>query len=149
MKITTFAFYNWGLGRQQLLPPPPHTHTLKQPNKSPKTMGLLPSSLKIITSAPQLSENKYPFSPDPQNPWGPFICPYVSMHAYVHTCKQTGRHFFLFYIYLVRSRSYIEQQDNISIIPDRRERSGSVVECLTRDRRAAGSSLIGVTALCP
>ena len=30
-----------------------------------------------------------------------------------------------------------------------RERSGSVVECLTRDRWAAGSSLTGVTALCP
>ena len=30
-----------------------------------------------------------------------------------------------------------------------RERSGSVVECLTRDRRAAGSSLTGITALCP
>ena len=29
------------------------------------------------------------------------------------------------------------------------ERSGSVVECLTPDRRAAGSSLTGVTALCP
>ena len=29
------------------------------------------------------------------------------------------------------------------------ERSGSVVECLTRDRRAAGSSLTGITALCP
>ena len=28
-----------------------------------------------------------------------------------------------------------------------RERSGSVVECLTRDRRAAGSSLTGVNAL--
>ena len=28
-----------------------------------------------------------------------------------------------------------------------RDRSGSVVECLTRDRRAAGSSLTGVTAL--
>ena len=28
-------------------------------------------------------------------------------------------------------------------------RSGSVLECLTRDRRAAGSSLTGVTALCP
>ena len=28
-----------------------------------------------------------------------------------------------------------------------RERSGSVVECLTRDRRASGSSLTGVTAL--
>ena len=27
-----------------------------------------------------------------------------------------------------------------------RERSGSVLECLTRDRRAAGSSLTGVTA---
>ena len=27
------------------------------------------------------------------------------------------------------------------------ERSGSVVECLTRDRGAAGSSLTGVTAL--
>ena len=28
-----------------------------------------------------------------------------------------------------------------------RERSGSVVECLTRDREAAGLSLTGVTAL--
>ena len=28
-----------------------------------------------------------------------------------------------------------------------REPSGSVVECLTRDRRVAGSSLTGVTAL--
>ena len=28
-----------------------------------------------------------------------------------------------------------------------RERSGSVVECLARDRGAAGSSLAGVTAL--
>ena len=32
-------------------------------------------------------------------------------------------------------------------VPTKRERSGSVVECLTRDRRAAGSSLTGVTAL--
>ena len=30
-----------------------------------------------------------------------------------------------------------------------RERSGSVVGCLTRDREAAGSSLTGVTLLCP
>ena len=29
------------------------------------------------------------------------------------------------------------------------ERSGSVVECLTQDRRAVGSSLTGVSALCP
>ena len=27
--------------------------------------------------------------------------------------------------------------------------SGSVVECLTRDRGAAGSRLTGITALCP
>ena len=32
---------------------------------------------------------------------------------------------------------------------DLRERSGSVVECLTRDRRVAGSSLNGVAVLCP
>ena len=30
-----------------------------------------------------------------------------------------------------------------------REGSGSEVECLTQDRKAAGSSLTGVTALCP
>ena len=30
-----------------------------------------------------------------------------------------------------------------------RERSGSEVECMTRDRGAMGSSLTGVTALCP
>ena len=30
-----------------------------------------------------------------------------------------------------------------------REPSGSVVECLTQDRRAGGSSLTCVTALCP
>ena len=30
-----------------------------------------------------------------------------------------------------------------------RERIGSVVECFTQVRRAAGSSLTGVTALCP
>ena len=33
--------------------------------------------------------------------------------------------------------------------PSHRERCGSVVECLTRDRRVVGSSLTGVTALCP
>ena len=30
-----------------------------------------------------------------------------------------------------------------------REYSGSIVECLIRDRRAAGSSLTDITALCP
>ena len=32
--------------------------------------------------------------------------------------------------------------------PNMRERSGSVVECLTLDQRVAGSSLTGGTALC-
>ena len=36
---------------------------------------------------------------------------------------------------------------NVDSTGVRRERSGSVVECLTRDRRAASSSLTGVTAL--
>ena len=34
-------------------------------------------------------------------------------------------------------------------IQQNRERSGSVVECLTRVRGALGSSLTGVTVLCP
>ena len=38
---------------------------------------------------------------------------------------------------------------NINEVLMKGERSGSVVECLTRDRRAAGSSLIGATALSP
>ena len=38
---------------------------------------------------------------------------------------------------------------SFAIIWARRERSGSAVECLTRDRGAAGSSFTGVTALCP
>ena len=46
--------------------------------------------------------------------------------------------FYLFFFILALSLQIIN-----------RERSGSVVECLTRDRRAAGSSLTGVTALCP
>ena len=33
------------------------------------------------------------------------------------------------------------------VMPEDGEPSGSVVECLTRDRGAAGSSLTGVTAL--
>ena len=37
--------------------------------------------------------------------------------------------------------------EEINLILTRRERSGLVVECLTQDRRAAGSSLTGVTAL--
>ena len=43
-----------------------------------------------------------------------------------------------------------KRKDDISfntLIWMSRERSDSVVECLTRDQRAAGSSLTGVTAL--
>ena len=41
------------------------------------------------------------------------------------------------------------QQYQIQNSTKKCELSGSVVECLTRDRWAAGSSLTGVTALCP
>ena len=44
------------------------------------------------------------------------------------------------------SKSNFLTPNNISV-QIWRERSGSVVECLTRDREAAGSSLTGVTAL--
>ena len=37
-------------------------------------------------------------------------------------------------------------EDVLNHLTTYRERSGSVVECLTRDRRATGSSLAGVTA---
>ena len=45
-----------------------------------------------------------------------------------------------------RLEKFLNIQDSLEKSLDR-ERSGSVVECLTRDRRAAGSSLTGVTAL--
>ena len=47
------------------------------------------------------------------------------------------------------SRSKLTVVNNIFLKSFWRERSGSVVERLTRDRRAAGSSLTGLTALCP
>ena len=45
---------------------------------------------------------------------------------------------------LLRTISNVFMQKSETII---RERSGSVVECLTQEGRAAGSSLTGVTAL--
>ena len=48
------------------------------------------------------------------------------------------------------SRIFFTDDFNMfSPLTEVRERSNSVVECLTRDRGAAGSSLTGVTALCP
>ena len=38
---------------------------------------------------------------------------------------------------------------NFAVHVSHRERSGSVVECLTRDQRAACSSLTSIFALCP
>ena len=46
------------------------------------------------------------------------------------------------YMYLNGEDAQFQYARNVS-----GERSGSVVECLTRDRRAAGSRLTGVTAL--
>ena len=49
-------------------------------------------------------------------------------------------------LYMLRMRDGLHLFDYIWLYIFR-ECSGSVVECLTRDRRAAGSSLTGVTAL--
>ena len=50
---------------------------------------------------------------------------------------------FYFLIYVHTARRVLSFTKNIC------ERSYSVVECLTRDRGTTGSSLTGVTALCP
>ena len=50
---------------------------------------------------------------------------------------------------LTNRRSRMSAHVSLNLLNKLRERSGSVVERLTRDRRAAGSSLTGVTALCP
>ena len=44
-------------------------------------------------------------------------------------------------------KSLCKYQSYLSVTRAFWERSGSMVECLTRDRRATGSSLTGVTAL--
>ena len=44
---------------------------------------------------------------------------------------------------------YLNGNGIFDLITAHRERSGSVVECLTPDRGTAGLSLTGVTALCP
>ena len=53
---------------------------------------------------------------------------------------------FMYVIGLYR-RKTVQAQIFLKPFIGERERSSSVVECLTRDRRAAGSSLTGVTAL--
>ena len=47
----------------------------------------------------------------------------------------------------IRGKKYVHVR-SLHMIRSR-ERCGSVVECLTRDRGAAGLSLTSVTALCP
>ena len=51
---------------------------------------------------------------------------------------------------VISDAGYEVMLDNVSInLTDTRERIGSVVEYLTRNRRASDSSVTGVTALCP
>ena len=59
---------------------------------------------------------------------------YLHNHCYLHNW---------FYAHLFRMKGILIQRTVLIY----RERSYSGVECLTRDRRAAGSSLTGVTAL--
>ena len=46
-----------------------------------------------------------------------------------------------------KDKALIGNRSQLPRPPEMREHSGSVVECLTRDREAAGSSLTGITAL--
>ena len=46
-------------------------------------------------------------------------------------------------------KNNLQEQKYTNLQDGNREHSGSMVVCLTRDRGAAGSSLTGVTALCP
>ena len=45
--------------------------TVLQGSPNPQNYELAPKIPKKITSTPQLPDNNWPFSPDPQNPWGP------------------------------------------------------------------------------
>ena len=61
----------------------------------------------------------------------------VSMHLHFADCE----------IFDVKHWNINKRCDNIYI--EGRECSGSMIECLTRDREAMGLSLIGVTVFCP
>ena len=69
---------------------------------------------------------------------GIFCCSAHDISSFVHT----GLSGYVKLAYLSYT-AYVE----VIILSRMRERSGSVVECLTGDRRAAGSSLTGVTGL--
>ena len=57
-------------------------------------------------------------------------------------------HNFHFLSYRYKAKSS-DKNFHVNITEFLMEHSGSVVECLTRDRGAAGSSLTGVSVLCP
>ena len=91
-----------------------------------------------------------------------YMCSFVSFSSSAHDLQSMVRSFcFTFYLRLIfklrvlqrvmRSYCYTLVSFSNSVHDYQsammREGSGSVVECLTRDRRAAGSSLTGVTAL--
>ena len=62
-----------------------------------------------------------------------------SLLAYVIKC----------YLLIEKVHHYLKDSSLQKRQVGKRECSGSVVECLTQDRGATGSSLTGVTALCP
>ena len=85
---------------------------------------------------------------DGPNPLPP---PSGSAHVFSNECVKHSKyqHVRFSYVYCIVEEGrlgqvYIYAQNHQSCI---RKRCGSVVECLTRDRVAAGSSLVGVTPL--
>ena len=63
------------------------------------------------------------------------------------TCGQSDQHLFCLLFEKYNIKTYYKQI--FTILTSLREHSGSVVARLTRDRGAAGSSLSGVSVMCP
>ena len=63
---------------------------------------------------------------------------------------QVTKHFVTIFVKHVIMPKYNNSNINgFQYLPSLREHSGSMVECLTRDRGAVGWRVTGVTALCP
>ena len=89
------------------------------------------------------------------------VCDICQWHTHTHTHMHTHRENWNYHLLITFTKISLLTKGLISsfrqtvcsrsssLTPNHWERSSSVVECLIRGRGAAGSSLTGVTALCP
>ena len=98
----------------------------------------------------------FPLSPSvcpSQNRDRSILKPTANWSPYIFTLVQKVKHrvykIHVFEVkqYFAETLQVISFKNDAYFLHGRRERSGSVVKCLTRDRGAAGSSLTGVNAL--